>query len=66
MRTLKINKYIQDLKDPAIYVDLNGTVLISGGINTVLMRPELKCLMVDSINERTIDMGSMLEPKFKH
>ena len=57
---------MKDLKDLGIYVDLNGTAVISGGFNTVLLRPELRCVMLDLVNERTIEMANMLEPKLKH
>lgn len=66
VKALKISNYLKDLKDTGVYVDLNGTVVISGGFNTVLLRPEFKSLMIDAVNERTIDMANMLEPKMKH
>lgn len=47
---------MQGIREVGIYVDANGTVVLCGGFNTIMMRPELRSIMIDTTNERIIDM----------
>ena len=41
-------------------------MVINGGYNNILLRPEIKSTIIDVVNERVIDMAHFHEPKMRH
>ncbi|CDW80398.1 kelch motif family protein [Stylonychia lemnae] len=66
VRIFNVKKYAESIKQPSTIIENNGILVMTGGINTESAKVSHQAHMIDTQNERVIEMADMLEPKYKH